>query len=252
MQLWVSWLNRRNVSHGFLSDIDLRVLIECSVGVSLEPAVAKAVLYDARTLMVKYGFMASVEQWARALRGAECAALIPVVCQVFYDYQVSVRLVGMNVVELYDELRRAIVQQPVPTSVQPLEWTFSTIVNGYNAHPVFSEMYEFTMAVSQGSLNHGRRVLLSIMCLLASRTQSDLGSWQAAYDSLLFPVGVMLLDCAGCNKTYLLTLHPNAVFGTCVSQEVVELLRQSFSKEDQEAFVQMDQLPPRLRSGVRE
>ena len=131
----------------------------------------------------------------------------------------------MRVVELYKESRRAIVQQPVPTSVQPLEWTFSTIVNGYNAHPVFSEMYEFTMAVSQGSLNHGRRVLLSIMCLL---------------------------DCAGCNKTYMLTLHPNAVFGTCVSQEVVELLRQSFSEEDQEAFVQMDQLPPRLRSGVRE
>ena len=131
----------------------------------------------------------------------------------------------MRVVELYKESRRAIVQQPVPTSVQPLEWTFSTIVNGYNAHPVFSEMYEFTMAVSQGSLNHGRRVLLSIMCSL---------------------------DCAGCNKTYMLTLHPNAVFGTCVSQEVVELLRQSFSEEDQEAFVQMDQLPPRLRSGVRE
>ena len=102
------------------------------------------------------------------------------------------------------------------TSVQPLEWTFSTIVNGYNAHPVFSEMYEFTVAVSQGSLNHGRRVLLSIMCLLASRTQSNLGHWQAAYESLLFPVGVMLLDCAGCNKTYMLTLHPNAVFGTCV------------------------------------
>ena len=52
----------------------------------------KAVLYDARTLMMKYGFMASVEQLARALTGAECAALIPVVCQVFYDYQVSVRL----------------------------------------------------------------------------------------------------------------------------------------------------------------
>ena len=75
---------------------------------------------------MKYGFMVSVEQWVRALR----SALIPVVCQVFYDYQVSVRVVGMSVVELYEELRRAIVQQPVPTSVQPLEWTFSTIVNG--------------------------------------------------------------------------------------------------------------------------
>ena len=150
---------------------------ECSVDLSLEPAVAKAVLYDARTLMLKYGFMASIEQWARALRGAECAARIAVVCQVFYDYQVSVRLVGMSVGELYDELRLAIVQQPVHTSVQPLEWTFSTIVNGYNAHPVFSEMYDFTVAVSPGSLNHGRRVLLSIMCLLASRLQSDLGSW---------------------------------------------------------------------------
>ena len=42
MQLWFSWLNRRNVSHGFLSDIDLQVLIECSVDLSLEPAVAKA------------------------------------------------------------------------------------------------------------------------------------------------------------------------------------------------------------------
>ena len=63
-----------------------------------------------------------------------------VVCQVFYDYQVSVRLSRMNVSELYEELRRAIDQQSVSTSVQPLEWTFSTIVNGYNAHPVFSEM----------------------------------------------------------------------------------------------------------------
>ena len=129
----------------------------------------------------------------KGLRGAECAALIPVVCQVFYDYQVSVHLERMSVVELYEELRRAIVQQPVPTSVQPLEWTFSTIVNGYNAHPVFSEMYDFTVAVSQGSLNHGRRVLLSVMCLLASRTQSDLGRWQAAYESLLFPVGLCRL-----------------------------------------------------------
>ena len=42
------------------------------------------------------------------------------------------------------------------------------------------------------------------------------------------------------------------MFGTCVSQEVVELLRQSFSEEDQEAIVPIDQLPPRLRSGVRE
>jgi hypothetical protein len=114
-------------------------------------------------------------------------------------------------------------------------------------------MYDFQVAVSQGSLNHGRRVLLSIMCLLASRMQSDLGHWQAAYELLLFPVGVMLLDCAGCNKTYLpLTLHPNVVFGTCVGQEVVELLRQSFSDEDQEAIVPVDQLPPRVQSVVRE
>jgi len=47
MQLWVVWLNRRNVSQEFMSDIDLQVLIECSVGLSLEPAVAKAVLSDA-------------------------------------------------------------------------------------------------------------------------------------------------------------------------------------------------------------
>ena len=37
-----------------------------------------------------------------------------------------------------------------------------------------------------------------------------------------------------------------------MSQEVVELLRQSFSEEDQETLVPSDQLPPRLRSGVRE
>ena len=47
MQLLVAWLNRRNVSQEFMSDIDLQVLIECSVGLSLEPAVAKAVLSDA-------------------------------------------------------------------------------------------------------------------------------------------------------------------------------------------------------------
>ena len=33
---------------------------------------------------------------------------------------------------------------------------------------------------------------------------------------------------------------------------MVELLRQSFSEEDQEALVPIDQLPPRLRSGVHE
>ena len=37
-----------------------------------------------------------------------------------------------------------------------------------------------------------------------------------------------------------------------MSQEVVELLRQSFSEEDQEVLVPIDQLPPRLQSGVRE
>jgi hypothetical protein len=105
------------------------------------------------------------------------------------------------------------------------------------------------VAVSQGSLNH---VLLSIMGLLANGTQSNFGHWQAAHESLLSPVGVMLLNYAGCNKTYLLTLHPNVVFGTCVGQDVVELLRQSFSDEDQEALVPVDQLPPQVRSGVRE
>jgi phosphoribosyl-ATP pyrophosphohydrolase len=206
MQLWVAWLHRENVSRGIISDIDLQVLVECSVSLSLVPAMARVVLHDARTLWRKYEFMASVELWAKALRDAECAALIPVVCQVYYHYQVSVRVSGMSVGELYEELRRAIVHQPVPTSVQPLDWTFSTIVSGYNAHPVFHELYDFQVAVSQGSLNHGRRVLLSIMCLLASRTQSDLDHWQAAYESLLFPDGVVLLDCAGCNKTYLLSI----------------------------------------------
>jgi hypothetical protein len=62
MQLWVAWLNRKNVSHGLMSDIDLQVLIDCSVSLSLEPAVAKANLHDARILMIKYRVMASVEQ----------------------------------------------------------------------------------------------------------------------------------------------------------------------------------------------
>jgi hypothetical protein len=206
---------------------------------------------DARTLMIKYGFMASVEQWARVLRDAECAALIPVVCQVYYDYQVSIRVSGMSVGGLYEELRCAIVQQKILISVQPLDWAFSTIVSGYNAHPVFNEMYDFQVAVSQGTLNHGRRVLLSILYSLASRMQLDLGHWQAAYESVLFPEGVILLDCAGYNKTYLLTQHPHAVFGTCVGPEIVELLRQSFSEEDQKALVPVDQLPPRVRLGAR-
>jgi hypothetical protein len=148
------------MSRGIMLDIDPQVLFDCSLSMSLEPKVAKAVMHDARTLMIKYGLMASVEQWTRVLRGAECAALIP----VFYDHQVSVRVSGMTVGELYEELRLAIIQQTVPTSVQPHEWTFSTIVNGYNAHPVFNEMYEFQVAVSQESLNHARRVLLFIMC----------------------------------------------------------------------------------------
>jgi hypothetical protein len=235
-----------------MSDIDLQSLLDCSVGLSLDLTAAREVVSAARTLMIKYGFMASVEQWARVLRDAECAALIPVLCQVYYGYQVSIRVSGLSVGGLYDELRCAIVQQKIPDSVQPLDWTFSTIVSGYNAHPVFNEMYDFQVAVSQGTLNHGCRVLLSILCLLASRTHSDLGHWQAAYESLLIPEGVIVLDCAGCNKTYLLTQYPHAMFGTCVGQEVVELLRQSFSEEDQEAIVQVDQLPPRVRSGVRE
>jgi hypothetical protein len=147
MQLWVAWLKRTNVSRRIISDIDLQVLIECSVSLILKPVEAKAVLHDARTLVRKYGFMPGV--------------------------------------------------------------------------------------------------------LLANGTQLKFGQWQAVHESLLFPVGVMLLDYAGYNKTYLLSLHPNVVFGTCVGQDVVELLRQSFSDEDQEVLVPVDQLPSRVRSGVR-
>ena len=39
LTVYIAWLNRRNVSQEFMSDIDLQVLIECSVGLSLEPAV---------------------------------------------------------------------------------------------------------------------------------------------------------------------------------------------------------------------
>jgi hypothetical protein len=67
MQLWVAWLHRENVSRGIISDIDLQVLIECSVSLSLVPAMARVVLHDARTLWRKYEFMASVELWAKAL-----------------------------------------------------------------------------------------------------------------------------------------------------------------------------------------
>jgi hypothetical protein len=57
---------------------------------------------------------------------------------------------GVTAGELYEELRCAIVQQRFPATVQPLDWTFSTIVSGYNAHPVFNELYDFELAVRHG------------------------------------------------------------------------------------------------------
>ena len=86
--------------------------------------------------------------------------------------------------DLYEELRMAIRRQSFPRYIYPLTWTFGTIVSGYNTHPEFNELYDFEVAVRQGSLNHGRRVLLSIMYLGAGEEPVEMRNWVDAYECL--------------------------------------------------------------------
>ena len=238
-------------SPGYLCDDDLRVLLECSVGITLDTAAAAATLMGVRALGGRNLFFVDVAQWQKALGGEESAALIPVICQLFYNYQVSVTVSGMAVAMLYEELRLAIRRQSFPSCIFPLTWTFSTIVSAFNAHPEFNSLYDFEVAVRHGSLNHGRRVLLSIMFIGASEETVVMQNWYDAYTSVLFPPGAGVMNCAGRNaEQCVLTCKAGFVLGECSSQDRVTLLLTCFSEEDQEAIVSEDMLPQRVRDGI--
>jgi hypothetical protein len=122
-------------------------------------------------------------------------------------------------------------------------------VSGYNAHPEFNELYDFEVAVQQGSLNYGRRVLLSIMYLGAGEEPVEMRNWMDAYESLLFPPGASVLHCAGHNAEQgFITCKGGVIPGECSSQDRVALLLTSFS--DQEAILPGNLLPQRLMEGV--
>ena len=173
------------------------------------------------------------------------------VCQVFYTYNVQVCLSGVTVAYLYQELGSAIRLQQVPTKFWPLTWTRSTIVSGYNAHPEFNDLYDFQAAVSHGSLNHGRRVLLSILYLLADTSRVGANTWKAAYYCLLFEGGERLLDCPGCNVNHPRIRNSELVREEITSQAMVALLLENYSEEEQEAKVSGLLLPVRLSAGVQ-
>ena len=91
MPLYAKWLGRGTFdivlagtddygSPGYLCDDDLRVLLECSVGISLDTAGAAVTLMDIRTLGIRNLFFVDVGQWKVVLNGLESAALIPVIC----------------------------------------------------------------------------------------------------------------------------------------------------------------------------
>ena len=130
MPLYVKWLGRGTFdimlagsddygSPGYLCDDDLRVLLECSVGITLPTAGAAVTLMDIRTLGGRNLYFVDVGQWQVVLNGVESAALIPVICQTFYNYQVSVRVSGIAVGDLYEELWMVIRRQSFPRYIYP-------------------------------------------------------------------------------------------------------------------------------------
>ena len=208
-------------------------------------------MWDVRALGNRNRYFVDVRQWKEVLNGVDGAAIIPVVCQVFYTYNVQVCLSGVTVAYLYQELGSAIRLQQVPTKFWPLTWTRSTIVSGYNAHPEFNDLYDFQAVVSHGSLNHGRRVLLSILYLLADTSRVGANTWKAAYYCLLFEEGERLLDCPGCNVNHPRIRNSELVREEITTQAMVALLLENYSEEEQEAKVSGLLLPVRLSAGVQ-
>ena len=105
MPLWVSWFSYEVhdvmlqgcldlTTPGFLDNEELRVLLECSVGLTLHTDRTLLTLWDVRALGNQNRYFVDVSQWKEALNGVESAALIPVVCRVFYFYNVDVCLSG--------------------------------------------------------------------------------------------------------------------------------------------------------------
>ncbi len=92
MPLYAKWFGRGTFeitlagndsygSPGYLCSDDLRVLLECSVGITLDTAAAAETLMGIRALGGRNLYFVEVAQWQKALGGEESAALIPVICQ---------------------------------------------------------------------------------------------------------------------------------------------------------------------------
>ena len=76
------------------------MLLECGVGLSMDTTGASLTLCDVRALGNRNRYFVDVSQWEQTLNGAESAALIPVICRVFYSYSVNVGLSGVTVSEV--------------------------------------------------------------------------------------------------------------------------------------------------------
>ena len=112
------------------------MLLECSVGLSMDTAEASLTLCDVRTLGNRNRYFVDVSQWKQTLKGAESVALIPVICRAFHSYSVNVCLSGVTVAYLYQELGSAIQLQQFPDNFWPLTSTKGTTVSGYNERVV--------------------------------------------------------------------------------------------------------------------
>jgi len=127
-----------------------------------------------------------MSQWRRVLQESTFAAFIPVVCKVFYDYDVNVKQGGITVEALYHGLAEG---QRISVDLFPLTWTFDTIVGAFNNFPEVRELYHFATAVAPFSFNHGRRVLLSALFVMSKNVSVDTESWAKAFTAIFLEEG---------------------------------------------------------------
>jgi len=218
--------------------------------VSVSQDAAAAVLLAIRRLHDTNFFFVDMPQWRRILQESTFAALIPVVCKVFYSFDVNVKQGGITVEALYHGLAEAIRGQRVPMDIFPLTWTFDTIVGAFNNFPEVRELYHFATAVAPFSLNHGRRVLLSALFVMSEGVRLDKESWAKAFTAVFFEEGFVALECVG-------RVTSNAAFNNCSLRccsglEVLELLKACYSVEDEGSVVEWNLIPFRLKLGLQE
>lgn len=77
----------------------------------------------------------------------EAVVLIPILCMVHYEYEVSIPLSGVVDVDLYGELELAIRGLSVPRMILPLTWTFRDIISAYNNNPELDKLYNFRESI---------------------------------------------------------------------------------------------------------